>query len=140
MGRPWWYDSYWENDRRPKQRSRLPGRRSLVWIVLLLISLALAMNSTVFRPIWLAWLLGFVSALCQILALSILVRVILSWFTISRRNRLLVLLDYVTEPILSPLRRVAPSLGVFDITPLIAMVILYFIPLLLHRLAGILGL
>jgi len=98
------------------------------------------MNSTVFRPIWLAWLLGFVSALCQILALSILVRVILSWFTISRRNRLLVLLDYVTEPILSPLRRVAPSLGVFDITPLIAMVILYFIPLLLHRLAGILGL
>ena len=128
MGRPWWYDSYWEKGKRPKRRFRLPGRQSLVWIVLLLVSLVLAMNSNGFHPVWSAWLTGFVFYLCSILALAILVRAILSWFRISRYNRLVILLYDVTDPVLSPLRRVIPPVGAIDITPLIAMIILYFIP------------
>ena len=61
-------------------------------------------------------------------ALAILVRAILSWFRISRYNRLVILLYDVTDPVLLPLRRVIPPVSVIDITPLIAMIILYFIP------------
>lgn len=136
MGRPWWYDSYWEKDRKPKRRFRLPGRQSWVWIALLLVSLVLAMNSSGFRPLWILWLLGFVYYLCRILAFAILVRTLLSWFMISRYNRFVILLDDITEPVLSPLRRVVPSLGMFDITPLIAILILYFIPSLLYRVVS----
>jgi YggT family protein len=140
MGRLWWYDSYWEKDRKPKRRFCLPGRQSWVWIALLLVSLVLAMNSGGFRPMWTVWLLGFIHCLCRILAFAILVRAILSWFIFSRYNRLVTLLDDITELVLAPLKRVVPSLGMFDITPLIAMVILYFIPSLFDRLVSFLGL
>jgi YggT family protein len=33
-------------------------------------------------------------------------------------------LDQITEPILAPLRRVVPRLGMIDITPLVAIIIL----------------
>jgi len=48
----------------------------------------------------------------------------------------IVILDDVTEPILAPLRRIIPMLGVFDITPLIAIGILYAIPIIIILLAG----
>ena len=49
---------------------------------------------------------------------------------------IIVILDDVTEPILAPLRRIVPMLGVFDITPLIAIGILYAIPIIIILLAG----
>jgi YggT family protein len=33
-------------------------------------------------------------------------------------------LDQITEPILSPLRRIVPRIGMIDITPLVAIIIL----------------
>ena len=140
MGRPWWYDSYWERDRKPRQRFNLPSRRSWVWIALILVSLILAMNSTGFHPIWIAWLLGFISYLCRILAFTIFIRAILSWFTVSRYNRFVIVLDAITEPVLTPLRRVIHPLDMFDITPLVTMFILYLIPIVLYRLIGFIGL
>lgn len=128
MGRPWWYDSYWQKGQEPKRRFRLPGRQTLVWAVLIVLSLLLAMSDTGFEVGGLAWFLGFVYYLCRILAFAIFVRAILSWFAISRYNLFMVLLDDVTEPLLSPLRQVVPRVGMFDITPLIAIIILYFIP------------
>ncbi|MFC1962882.1 YggT family protein [Chloroflexota bacterium] len=80
------------------------------------------------------WFLGFVSYICRILVYAVFFRAILSWFTTSRSNVLVVFLDHLTEPILSPLRRMVPRLGVFDITALIAIAILYAIPPILKYL------
>jgi YggT family protein len=33
-------------------------------------------------------------------------------------------LDQITEPILSPLRRIVPRIGMIDITPLVAIILL----------------
>jgi YggT family protein len=137
MGRPWWYNSYWQKGQGPQRRFRLPGRQTLVWVVLIGLSLLLAVSQTGFEVVWLAWFLGFVYYLCRILALAIFVRAILSWFAISRYNLFMVLLDDVTEPLLSPLRQVVPTVGMFDITPLIAIIILYFIPSILIGLISI---
>ena len=74
----------------------------------------------------------FVSLLCQVLALIIFVRAILSWFAIRPNNPIVVFLDYVTEPILAPLRRVIPRVGMLDITPLVAIVLLIVIARLIY--------
>ena len=134
MGRPWWHDSYWEKDRKPQRSPRLPRRKVLVWIGLAVLSLLLAMSRTGFQPLIIVWLVSFVQYFCRILSYAVFARVILSWFGISRYNIFIVILDDVTEPILAPLRRIVPMLGVFDITPLIAIGILYFIPIIITLL------
>ena len=136
MGRPWWHDSYWEKDRKPQRSPRLPGRKTLVWTGLVVLSLLLAMSRTGFQPFVVVWLIGFVQYCCRILSYAIFIRVILSWFGISRYNIIIAILDDVTEPILAPLRRIVPTLGVFDITPLIAIGILYAIPVVIILLAS----
>ena len=130
MGRPWWYDSYWERNREPIRRFKLPRRPIFVWAVVLLLSLLFTAISTGFYPSAIPWFLGFISYLCRILAWVIFLRVLLSWFRISQYNRLIVMLDDIVQPILKPLRRVVPRLGIFDVTPLIAFAILYVIPLI----------
>ena len=59
--------------------------------------------------------------------MAIFLRAILSWFPIDPRSPLVVMLDQITEPILSPLRRVVPRLGMIDITPMVATFILIFL-------------
>ena len=66
----------------------------------------------------------FIRFLLEVLAFLIFVRAILSWFTVSRYNPIIVVLDYGTEPILAPLRRIVPRIGMIDITPMVAIVIL----------------
>lgn len=136
MGRPWWYDSYWEKGKRPQRNPRLPRRQTLVWIGLVALSLILALSRTGSQPFIIAWVIGFVYYFCRILSFVVFARVILSWFNVSRYNIFITLLDDITEPVLSPLRRVVPKLGVFDITPLIAMVILYIVPIVITLLIG----
>ena len=61
------------------------------------------------------------------LTAAIFIRVLLSWFPIDPRNPLVALLYDVTEPILEPLRRVIPRLGMFDLSPLVALLLIQFI-------------
>ena len=70
------------------------------------------------------YLATFISLLVNILVIAIFLRAIISWFRLGPDNPIVVILTQVTEPILAPLRRVVPSLGMFDITPWIAMILL----------------
>lgn len=72
-------------------------------------------------------LVNFLALLCNILSFAIFVRAILSWFPISPNNSFVVVLYQVTEPFIAPLRRVIPMLGMIDITPLVAMIILQIV-------------
>jgi YggT family protein len=69
--------------------------------------------------------------LCQLFTVTILLRAIFSWFPLRPSNPVASILYEITEPILSPLRRVIPSMGAFDITPLVAIIILQLISSLL---------
>ena len=134
MGRPWWHDSYWEKKRPARRGLNLPKRQIWVWIAIVVLSMLLAAGSTGFRPLAITWLAGSIYYLCRILTFAIFIRVILLWFMIGRRNLLVDLLDDITEPILSPLRRIVPRLGIFDVTPIIAIAVLYFIPFILSHI------
>ncbi len=74
--------------------------------------------------------LNFIRLLCEVLTFAIFIRVILSWF-VSRPNTLTIILDKITEPILAPLRRIIPRAGMFDFTPLVAIILLQLIANLL---------
>ena len=64
----------------------------------------------------------------QFLFMAIFARVILSWFPQIRPNNPLVRITWaVTEPILAPIRRIVPTFGMFDFTPLIALTIIYVV-------------
>ena len=134
MGRPWWYDNYRETNRPVRRRFQIPRRQLWVWIALVVLAIILAVRSTGFQPVVVAWLFGFVYYLCRILTYAIFARAILSWFMPRRQNLLMLLLNDITEPLLVPLRRVIPRLGMFDLSPLVAIGILYLITLLLSLL------
>ncbi len=80
-------------------------------------------------------ILRFLSLLSNILVFAIFIRAILSWFPIGRDNPLVIILDQITEPILAPLRRVVPMIGMIDITPLVAIILLQIISGMLNNLA-----
>lgn len=70
------------------------------------------------------YLLTFVELLFNILQFAIIIRSLLSWFNPRPDNPLVVLLMDITEPILAPLRRIVPRLGMIDITPLVAILLM----------------
>ena len=65
--------------------------------------------------------------LLSIYLILIIARVVLSWGQFSYRNRLMRFLINATEPLLGPLRRMLPPFGPFDISPLVATVIVLFL-------------
>lgn len=64
------------------------------------------------------------ATLIQLLALAVLARALLSWVVRDPHNPLVQFLDQITEPILQPLRQVIPRMGMIDITPLVAIILL----------------
>ncbi len=69
-----------------------------------------------------------IQAIGTFLYLVILARVILSWFpNMSYKNPIVQFVYAVTEPILSPIRRILPSTGMFDFTPMVAIIIIFVI-------------
>lgn len=58
-------------------------------------------------------------------SLLIFVRIIFSWVMVSYSNRLMRFLVNATEPLMGPLRRMVPPVGRFDISPIVAFIILW---------------
>jgi YggT family protein len=66
-------------------------------------------------------------------SLLIFVRIVFSWVMVSYSNRVMRFLLNATEPMLAPLRRIVPLVGNFDISPIVAFIILW---LLQRAIAG----
>ena len=69
----------------------------------------------------------FVEWLVYILVAAIFLRAIFSFFQPSPDNPIMRVLMEVTEPILGPLRRVIPSMGMLDLSPFVAMLLLQIV-------------
>lgn len=66
-------------------------------------------------------LFGFLS----LYTLAIFIRIIFSWVGMSYANPLMHFVFRITEPLLGPLRRTVPPVGMFDISPIVAFIILW---------------
>ncbi|HVG39888.1 MAG TPA: YggT family protein [Pyrinomonadaceae bacterium] len=73
-----------------------------------------------------AQVLGFIlySAL-QIYSLLLFIRIVFSWGMVSSVNPVMRFLMKATDPLLVPLRRIVPPLGMFDLSPLVAFMIIW---------------
>ena len=74
----------------------------------------------------------FIRSISQLLVLLVVVSVILSYFMDPyhpiRRS-----IDSVVEPMLAPIRRVVPLLGVLDLSPLILIILIQLLSNLIIR-------
>ena len=57
----------------------------------------------------------------------ILARVLMSWFNPNPNNSVVDAIYRLTEPVLGPIRRLLPSMGGFDLSPLVVFFILMFL-------------
>jgi YggT family protein len=55
----------------------------------------------------------------------IFMRIVFGWGMVSYSNRLMRFLVNTTEPLLGPLRRIIPPLGIMDISPIFAFIIIW---------------
>ena len=63
-----------------------------------------------------------VGYLMQFLGFAIFARSLLSWFPVDRNGPVVGALVSITDPVLEPLRRIIPPIGMIDISPMIAMI------------------
>ncbi|MBA3765409.1 MAG: YggT family protein [Acidobacteria bacterium] len=64
--------------------------------------------------------------LLAVYSLLIFMRIIISWGA-SHTNRLLIFLRRLTDPVLVPFQRIIPPLGMFDISPIVVLLLLSFL-------------
>ncbi|MEX2081879.1 MAG: YggT family protein [Dehalococcoidia bacterium] len=60
----------------------------------------------------------------QMLTWAVVARALMSWFPIDQGSTLYQMLWRVTEPIIDPFRKVLPSSGMIDLSPLAAIITL----------------
>lgn len=73
-------------------------------------------------------IIGYVLyGLLSFYSLLIFIRIIFSWVMVSYSNRVMRYLVNATEPMLEPLRRIVPLVGTFDISPIVAFIILWLL-------------
>ncbi len=78
-------------------------------------------------------MLGFIAVLLQLLTWMIIARVLVSWFPDARRNPLVQILFQITDPIMLPLQRMGLRAGMFDFSPIIAILVLQLLATALAR-------
>ena len=79
------------------------------------------------------YFIQIVQLIISILTWIILLHVVLTYF-MSPYHPFRMAIDRIIEPLLAPIRRVVPPVGVIDFTPVVLMVILQVIGYLLNRL------
>ncbi len=73
------------------------------------------------------YLARFADILFTVLTYAIIGRALLSWFNIGPGHPIGRILFEITEPILGPVRRVVPMIGMLDISPIVALLLLWFL-------------
>jgi YggT family protein len=64
---------------------------------------------------------------------ALIISVILSWVAQGSHNPTAMLINQICEPLLAPIRRILPSMGGLDLSPIVAFLILNLIDMLVIR-------
>ena len=68
-----------------------------------------------------------IAAVIQVYTMVLLARIVASWVNLDPSNQLVQVLHQLTEPVLEPVRRVLPTAGMIDISPLVVCVGLHLL-------------
>lgn len=83
------------------------------------------------------WIIGFIIyAALSVLILFIFIRFIASWFVFTR-NTFLGFVQRVTDPILLPVQKLIPPIGMFDISAMLVLILIQLLQVVVLRVFGI---
>lgn len=72
----------------------------------------------------------------QIVTWLIIIRTVISWFSPSPYNPIVQFLYGVTDPMLKPIRKILPRTGRFDLSPLVAILVLILLKTFILKALG----
>ncbi len=75
----------------------------------------------------------------QLAILLFLARALLSWFQPDPRQPVIAFIYQITDPILDQIRRMLPTIGAVDLSPMVAILICYFLKIWLVKSLADLG-
>jgi YggT family protein len=84
--------------------------------------------------------LGTLGMVINIYFFAILASIILSWVTPGSYNPTVLLLHQLTEPVMSPFRKIIPPLGGLDLSPIFVFLMINVLQIVLGHLAAAAGL
>ena len=79
----------------------------------------------------------FTMTFLTILTWSIVARALISFLPIDQGSTVYQVLFRITEPVIDPIRRVLPSTGMLDLSPLAAILLLIMLQQVVHQLSEI---
>ena len=79
---------------------------------------------------------SLVNLVVNIFTILIIGRALLSWFDPGMQTPVGRVLRDITEPIIAPIRQVMPSLGMFDLSPIVALLLVRLIGQMIVRAVG----
>ena len=80
-----------------------------------------------------SYLLGFVDLITTVLVLLVLTYVVISYF-MSPYHTFRMWVNRLVEPMLQPVRKVVPLIGMLDISPIILLLLIQFVGFILKQL------
>ena len=80
--------------------------------------------------------ISIVNLIVNVFTILIIGRALLSWFDPGMQSPVGRVLRDVTEPIIAPIRQVMPSLGMFDLSPIVALLLIRLIGQMIVRALG----
>ena len=82
----------------------------------------------------LVWsIVGVTALFLKVFFFALIISVILSWVAQGSHNPTAMLINQICEPLLAPIRRLLPSMGGLDLSPIVAFLILNLIDMLVIR-------
>ena len=106
----------------------------LVQLVTVLVLLAILGRSHAAAPVAVVAALELAILSLNLFFFVIIIRIVLSWVAPHNYNPITALLTTLSEPVLRPFRRVVPTIGGLDISPVFALVLLQAMVILLQSL------
>ncbi|GAB3283122.1 YggT family protein [Parahaliea aestuarii] len=107
-------------------------------IVVMLWLYGLAIPNPAVLLVWAV--LGLVALLVNLYFFALLAVIILSWVAPGSNNPALYLLYQLTEPVMAPFRKMLPSMGGLDFSPILVFILINVIQIALRHMAAGVGL
>lgn len=71
-------------------------------------------------------ILSFLYLALELYSFALIIYIFMSWFPGARESSFGVFLAKICEPYLEPFRKIIPPIGMMDISPIVAIFVLYF--------------
>ncbi|WP_422911024.1 YggT family protein [Pseudomonas sp. MAC6] len=103
----------------------------LVLMALTLMLLGYGVDNPLQLLVW--SIIGVTALFLKVFFFALIISVILSWVAQGSHNPTAMLINQICEPLLAPIRRILPSMGGLDLSPIVAFLILNLIDMLVIR-------